>query len=65
MAYDFNVSLRGATEGQMKANIMAIGTVTLVVDGVELVELRDFNVKRTRAQDKVFVGAASKRNTTR
>ncbi len=60
MAYDFNVSLRGATEGQMKANIMAIGTVTLVVDGVELVELRDFNVKRTRAQDKVFVGAASK-----
>ncbi len=60
MAYDFEVSLRGATDGQMKANIMAIGTVTLVVDGVELVELRDFNVKRTRAQDKVFVGAASK-----
>ena len=29
MAYDFNVSLRGATEGQMKANIMAIGTVTV------------------------------------
>lgn len=60
MAYDFQVSLRAATEGQMKANIMAIGTVTLVVDGQALVELRDFNVKRTRAQDKIFVGAASK-----
>ena len=60
MAYEFQVSLRAATEGQMRANIMAIGTVSLAVDGQVLVELRDFNVKRTRAQDKIFVGAASK-----
>lgn len=60
MAYDFQISLRAATEGQVKANIMAIGTVTLTIDGVAVVELRDFNVKRTRAADKIFVGSASK-----
>lgn len=60
MSYEFKISLRGATENQMNANIMAIGSVTLVVDGQDILELRDFNVKRTRAQDKVFAGAASK-----
>lgn len=60
MAYDFDISLRAATPGQVNANIMAIGTVTLLVDNVPVVELRDFNVKRTKAQDKIFVGSASK-----